>query len=237
MPRRGRERGPYTSTMSDDPAAETKAPTAAYRVLARTYRPATFADLIGQEPLVRTLSNAIQSGRVAHAFVLTGVRGVGKTTTGADSGARAQLHRPRRPGRPDRRSLRGLRALPGHRRGSSRRRHGDGRRQPHRHRRHPRDHRGRALSPDLGAQQDLHHRRGPHALPAGLQRPAEDARGAARARRLHLRDDRDPQGPRDRALALPALRPEARRERRAEAAISRASPSARASRSRQRPWR
>ncbi len=53
----------------------------AYRVLARKYRPARFADLIGQEALVRTLSNAIRSGRVAHAFVLTGVRGVGKTTT------------------------------------------------------------------------------------------------------------------------------------------------------------
>ncbi|MEK7246778.1 MAG: DNA polymerase III subunit gamma/tau, partial [Pseudomonadota bacterium] len=53
----------------------------AYRVLARKYRPATFADLIGQEAMVRTLTNALRSGRLAHAFVLTGVRGVGKTTT------------------------------------------------------------------------------------------------------------------------------------------------------------
>ncbi|MFA6020567.1 MAG: DNA polymerase III subunit gamma/tau [Rhodospirillales bacterium] len=53
----------------------------AYRVLARKYRPTTFADLIGQEAMVRTLRNAIASGRLAHAFVLTGVRGVGKTTT------------------------------------------------------------------------------------------------------------------------------------------------------------
>jgi DNA polymerase-3 subunit gamma/tau len=52
-----------------------------YRVLARKYRPRHFGELIGQEALVRTLSNAIQSGRVAHAFMLTGVRGVGKTTT------------------------------------------------------------------------------------------------------------------------------------------------------------
>ena len=52
-----------------------------YRVLARKYRPATFADLVGQEALVRTLTNAIDSGRLAHAFILTGVRGVGKTTT------------------------------------------------------------------------------------------------------------------------------------------------------------
>ena len=54
---------------------------AAYRVLARKYRPRTFEELIGQEALVRTLTNAIASGRIAHAFMLTGVRGVGKTTT------------------------------------------------------------------------------------------------------------------------------------------------------------
>ena len=52
-----------------------------YRVLARKYRPSTFAGLIGQAALVRTLSNAIATGRLAHAFLLTGVRGVGKTTT------------------------------------------------------------------------------------------------------------------------------------------------------------
>lgn len=52
-----------------------------YRVLARKYRPQNFDELIGQDALVRTLTNAIQSGRVAHAFMLTGVRGVGKTTT------------------------------------------------------------------------------------------------------------------------------------------------------------
>ena len=52
-----------------------------YRVLARKYRPSNFDELIGQDALVRTLSNAIEAGRVAHAFMLTGVRGVGKTTT------------------------------------------------------------------------------------------------------------------------------------------------------------
>jgi DNA polymerase-3 subunit gamma/tau len=56
-------------------------PPGPYRVLARKYRPTSFAGLIGQEAMVRTLSNAIASGRVAHAFMLTGVRGVGKTTT------------------------------------------------------------------------------------------------------------------------------------------------------------
>ena len=52
-----------------------------YRVLALKYRPQNFDQLIGQDALVRTLKNAIESGRIAHAFMLTGVRGVGKTTT------------------------------------------------------------------------------------------------------------------------------------------------------------
>ncbi|MGB1863080.1 MAG: DNA polymerase III subunit gamma/tau [Candidatus Puniceispirillum sp.] len=55
--------------------------TTAYRVLARKYRPETFSALIGQDALVRTLGNALSLGRLAHAFVLTGVRGVGKTST------------------------------------------------------------------------------------------------------------------------------------------------------------
>ncbi|MET3519592.1 DNA polymerase III subunit gamma/tau [Mesorhizobium abyssinicae] len=53
----------------------------AYRVLARKYRPSNFSELIGQEPMVRTLTNAFASGRIAQAWMLTGVRGVGKTTT------------------------------------------------------------------------------------------------------------------------------------------------------------
>ena len=52
-----------------------------YRVLARKYRPQTFKDLIGQNAVVRTLSNAFATGRIAQAYMLTGVRGVGKTTT------------------------------------------------------------------------------------------------------------------------------------------------------------
>jgi len=53
----------------------------AYRVLARKYRPQSFDDLIGQEPMVRTLTNAFAIGRIAQGYMLTGVRGVGKTTT------------------------------------------------------------------------------------------------------------------------------------------------------------
>ncbi|MEM7667121.1 MAG: DNA polymerase III subunit gamma/tau [Pseudomonadota bacterium] len=60
------------------PPVETNQP---YRVLARKYRPQTFSELIGQEPMVRTLANAIERDRLAHAFLMTGVRGVGKTST------------------------------------------------------------------------------------------------------------------------------------------------------------
>ena len=54
---------------------------ASYKVIARTYRPQTFADIVGQEHVTRTLANAIRSNRVAHAYIFSGVRGVGKTTT------------------------------------------------------------------------------------------------------------------------------------------------------------
>ncbi len=56
-------------------------PAQPYRVLARKYRPQTFSQLIGQEPMVQTLANAIRRDRLAHAFLMTGVRGVGKTST------------------------------------------------------------------------------------------------------------------------------------------------------------
>ncbi|HEX5794378.1 MAG TPA: DNA polymerase III subunit gamma/tau [Geminicoccaceae bacterium] len=62
----------------DPPGGQRTGP---YRVLARTYRPQRLSELIGQEALVRTLTNALRTGRIAHAFLLTGIRGVGKTTT------------------------------------------------------------------------------------------------------------------------------------------------------------
>ena len=64
--------------MTEDAAP---APKTAYQVLARKYRPTTFDDLVGQDTVVRTLTNAIASGRLAQAYMLTGVRGTGKTTT------------------------------------------------------------------------------------------------------------------------------------------------------------
>jgi len=79
----GTDSGPDTATsdMFGAPPPAVAPPSAAYTVLARKYRPKTFDDLIGQEAMVRTLKNAFASGRIAHAFMLTGVRGVGKTTT------------------------------------------------------------------------------------------------------------------------------------------------------------
>jgi DNA polymerase-3 subunit gamma/tau len=80
------ERDPNTADMfggapAPAPVHAPEAPSAAYTVIARKYRPRTFDDLFGQEAMVRTLKNAFGSGRIAHAFMLTGVRGVGKTTT------------------------------------------------------------------------------------------------------------------------------------------------------------
>ena len=62
-------------------SAPVEAPDGGYRVLARKYRPASFDDLIGQDAMVRTISNAFETGRIPQAWILTGVRGVGKTTT------------------------------------------------------------------------------------------------------------------------------------------------------------
>jgi DNA polymerase-3 subunit gamma/tau len=78
----GAERDPNAVDMfggAPEPAPADES--AAYTVIARKYRPRTFEDLYGQEAMVRTLRNAFATGRIAHAFMLTGVRGVGKTTT------------------------------------------------------------------------------------------------------------------------------------------------------------
>src|ERR1700728_1294998 len=81
FPRNSPNPGPPAGAACYSPSmADTPAPTQPYRVLARKYRPTDFTGLIGQEALVRTLSNAFATRRIAHAFMLTGMRGVGKTT-------------------------------------------------------------------------------------------------------------------------------------------------------------
>ena len=80
-----------------DVAPQAAAP---YRVLARKYRPSSFDDLIGQEAMVRTLSNAFELGRIHQAYMLTGVRGVGKTTTARILARAFNYELPAQDGRP-----------------------------------------------------------------------------------------------------------------------------------------
>nr|WP_269149824.1 DNA polymerase III subunit gamma/tau [Ruegeria lacuscaerulensis] len=75
-------RGHYAASDSESDRADmTDTPSPAYQVLARKYRPETFADLVGQDAMVRTLKNAFEADRIAQAFIMTGIRGTGKTTT------------------------------------------------------------------------------------------------------------------------------------------------------------
>src|SRR5262245_60704305 len=78
----------------------TDQPAEAYVVLARKYRPETFADLIGQDAMVTTLKNAFAADRLAHGYMLTGVRGVGKTTTARILARALNYTKPGMPGRP-----------------------------------------------------------------------------------------------------------------------------------------
>ncbi len=84
----------------DAPTLNFDEPAAPYRILARKYRPASFEDLIGQEPMVKTLSNAFDLGRIHQAYLLTGVRGVGKTTTARILARAFNYELPARPDRP-----------------------------------------------------------------------------------------------------------------------------------------
>ena len=172
-----------------------------YEVLALKYRPKVFEDLVGQETVARTLMNAIQQDRIANAFLFSGVRGVGKTTT-ARILARA-LNCQRGPTvRPCGR-VRGLRRDRQRRRA---RRARDRRREQQRRGPGARDRRRLALRAVPRPFQDLHHRRGPHAVDGGVQRALEDARRAAARGEVHLRHDGAPQDPGHHPLAVPGVR-------------------------------
>ncbi len=84
----------------DDGLFPTPSAPSAYRVLARKYRPSSFSDLIGQEPMVRTLENAFRLERIHQAYLLTGVRGVGKTTTARILARAFNYELPAKDGRP-----------------------------------------------------------------------------------------------------------------------------------------
>ena len=179
----------------------------AYRVLARKYRPSDFTGLIGQEALVHTLSNAFATGRIAHAFMLTGVRGVGKTTTariiaralnciGPDGKRKEPTIHPCGVCEP-------CVAI-------AESRHVDVQEMDAASRTGIDDIReiieGVRYAPCQRPLQGLHHRRSPHAVEAGLQRLAQDARRAAAACEVHFRHHRNPQSAGNGAVALPAFR-------------------------------
>ena len=105
-----------------------------------------------------------------------------------------------------RRAVLPLRILPCDRGGAQPRRDGGGRRQPQHHRRYARTGRRRADPAGRRPLQNLHHRRSPHALQAGVERAAENGGGAARPCEVHLCDHRSPSGPADDHFALPAVR-------------------------------
>ena len=134
----------------------------AYQVLARKYRPETFADLVGQDAMVRTLKNAFEADRIAQAFIMTGINGTGKTTTariiakGWCIGLDGQ-------GGPTTEPCGQCEHCTAIMEG----RHVDvlkWTRQPHGCERHPRNHRFRPLPGRIRALQNLYHRRSAHAV-------------------------------------------------------------------------
>ena len=193
----------------------------AYQVLARKWRPQRFEDVLGQQAVTRTLKNALKSKRIAHAFVFSGPRGCGKTTTARILARALSCVKGPTPdpcgvcdacieiaeGRDmdvleiDAATHTGVDNV----REVIDRRAGD-----------------RAGPQSL---QGLHHRRGPHAVGLVVQRAAEVDRRAAAARHLHDGDDRAAQDSRYRAVAIAGLRvPDHLREDRGRAAAARSRP-------------
>ncbi len=172
----------------------------AYRVLARKYRPKTFADLIGQEALVRTLTNAFATGRIAQAYMLTGVRGVGKTTT-ARLIARA-LNYPPGPTidmaeiTPQCEAILESRHMDVIEMDAASNTGVDNMREIID---------SRALCARAGAHQGLHYRRSAHAVEKRFQRAVENAGRAAAPCEVHFRHNRNPQSSRHHSVTLPTL--------------------------------
>ena len=152
------------------------------------------SELIGQEHVARALTRAIATNRVGHAYLFTGARGVGKT-----SAARILAKALNCVHGPDPHPLQRVRYLSEHQRGQRRRRARDRRRQQPRHRRDSPVAPERQHPPQPCTLQDLHHRRSSHAHARGLQRVAQDARRAARAREVHLLHDRADEDSRSRS--------------------------------------
>ena len=172
-----------------------------YLVLARKYRPQRFSELIGQEHVARTLSNAIAANRVHHAFLFTGARGVGKTSA-ARILAKALSCEKGPTAEPCGvcdicQEIAGGRAVDVIEIDAASNTKVEETKSVLR---------GGALPAGAGAAQGLHHRRGPHAVGAFVECAAQDAGGAAAARGVRVRHDRGAQDPGDDPVALPALR-------------------------------
>ena len=175
-----------------------------YLALARKWRPRNFAELVGQEHVRQALVNALDSGRVHHAFLFTGTRGVGKTTIARILARALNCER-------------GVSSSPCGECAACRE-IDEGRfvdlievdaASQDQGRRHARAARERAVPADPRPLQGLPDRRSAHAVDAFLQRAAEDARGAAAAREVPARDHRPAETAGDRPVALPAVQPEA----------------------------
>ena len=174
---------------------------AAVTALYRKYRPQDFEEVVGQEPVVRTLTNAIAADQVRQAYLFAGPRGTGKTSM-ARILAKALNCAQGPTATPDKL----CNACVTIANGDVARRDRDGRRLAARDRRHPRDPRARRAPAGRGALQGLHPRRGAPAHGRRLERAAEADRGAAAAPALRLLHDRPLEGARDRPLALPDVR-------------------------------
>ncbi len=198
------------------PALQSTLPMA-YQVLARKYRPQRFADVIGQDHVTRTLLNALSQNRIAHGYIFSGHRGIGKTTIARILASALNCRTEIGSASPPHPEPCGICESCIEIRRQRRRRHRDRRRHQPRHRRDPRTPRRRPLPPLARQVQDLHPRRGAPDHRRRLQRAAQDPRRAARPHRLH--DGHHPARghPADHPLALPALqlpRRQARRHRR-----------------------
>ena len=187
--------------------------------------------------MVKTLSNAFETGRIHQAYMLTGVRGVGKTTTARILARGLNYEPPQGGGGP----TVTMPELGRHCQAIIESRHIDVMELDAASHNGVGDIReitdGIRYAPGLGALQGSHHGRGPHGDDPGLQRLAEDAGGAAAARQVHLRDDRDQEGPDHHPVALPALRSAPRRQRASGAASRPRSARRRASASTRPRWR
>ena len=170
--------------------------------LYRKYRPATFAEVVGQEHVTEPLCTALAAGRINHAYLFSGPRGCGKTSSARILARSLNCEQGPTPDpcgvcdscvalAPDGPGLAG--------------RHGARRGQPRRRRRRPRAARPGVLRARRVALPGVHHRRGAHGHHAGLQRAAEDRRGAAGAPGLRLRHHRAGEGAADHPVAHPPL--------------------------------